>query len=93
MLSTGQTYTTFSGHKATVYAYIGNTGEAYGYLAYVQLDSGITQLKYNETGISELYARELDLVMPVGGIVDALAHQMHIAKQVLRPFQPLKAHA
>lgn len=93
MLSTGKSYQTFSGHKAVIYAFIGNTGAEYAYLAYVQLPDGVLQLKYSETGVSEMYSRDLDLVMPVGGIVDALARQLHVAKQVLRPFQPLKAHA
>jgi hypothetical protein len=90
MLSIGKSYQTFSGHSATIYAYIGNTGLEYAYMAYVQLPDGILQLKYSESGCSEMYSRDLDLVMPIGGIVDALARQLHVAKQVLRPFQPAK---
>lgn len=79
MLRIGSSYTTLNGIVVTIYGSVSTAGD-YPYLAYVQLTSGPIHLKYNAEGQSSLQQRELDLVLPIGGIVDGLAMAVHKAK-------------
>lgn len=85
MLTIGGHYRTLSGHKATVFAYVSTA--LHPYVVYVQLDDGLHRLQYAEDGTSELSARDLDLIVPVGGGSRKIS--LKAASRILRPFQAL----
>lgn len=95
MLSTGQVYRTYAGHKAIVFAEIGNSGLQYPFVVYVMLPDGPNRLQYAPNGRSELADRGLDIILPQAGNLCPVAQYALIAqaRQVLRPFQVLQGNA